>query len=451
LLPLRPAPREFDTPDRKRYVARVRHYLSAPVDTASLALFRILFGLALSAAAIRFVAKGWVRSQLIDPTYHFTYPHLGFIRPLPAPLLYAHFALLIAAAIALTIGYRTKLSAATLALGWAYIELLDRATYLNHYYLATSLALLLACTPAGAAFSLDARLHPESRAATMPRWVLLALRLQVAVVYVFAGIAKLNADWLLRAQPLRIWLAATSGKLPWLETWLTQPASAFVASWLGAGFDLAIVPLLLWQRTRVAAFVSAAIFHAVTGLLFPIGMFPWIMLACATLLLAADWPRAWLHAAHSRSCVAPPRAAAWTIAIHCALQLAVPLHHHLLVRDSVWTSAGFDFAWKIMLAEKSGSVRFTARDRANGRSWAIAPSDYLTPLQELALARDPRLIVAFARHLASDLQARTGDDIAVFADAFASLNGRPAQRLIAADVDLTRDPLPEHLVLPLDN
>ena len=30
------------------------------------------------------------------------------------------------------------------------------------------------------------------------------------MVYVFAGLAKLNADWLLDAQPLRIWLAARS-------------------------------------------------------------------------------------------------------------------------------------------------------------------------------------------------------------------------------------------------
>lgn len=430
----------------------MRSYLSAPIDVASLALFRVLFGLVLSAAALRFVWKGWVRTQLIEPVFHFTYPYFEFVRPWPAPLMYAHFGVLIVAGLSLALGFRSRLSAAILAFGWAYVELIDRATYLNHYYLATSLLLLLACTPAGAAFSIDTRLSPERGAASMPRWVLLALRLQVAVVYVFAGLAKLNADWLLRAQPLRIWLAATSGTLPWLESWLNQPASAFIASWLGAAFDLSVVPLLLWRRTRAAAFTAAIAFHTLTGLLFPIGMFPWIMSAAVTLLLPPDWPRRWLPLVprHRGRLTAPPRAAAWIVALYCTLQLAVPLHHHLLVRDSVWTHEGFDFAWKIMLVEKSGSVQFIARDRVDGRSWSIPTSPYLTPLQELALARDPRLIVAFARHLAREQRARTGDDIAVFADAFASLNGRPAQRLIAADVDLTRDPLPERLVLPLE-
>jgi vitamin K-dependent gamma-carboxylase len=416
---------------------------------ASLCSFRVFLGSVLCAAALRFLAKGWVRTQLIEPRFHFTYPYLDFVRPWPAGLMYAHFVLLAAAGVSLAIGYRSRLSAATLAFGWAYVELLDRATYLNHYYLASSMALLLACLPSGAAFSLDARRRPERGASCMPRWILLALRLQVGVVYVFAGLAKLNADWLLSAQPLRIWLAAASGKLPWLEPWLRQPASAFVASWLGAAFDLAIVPLLLCRRTRGLAFVIAAAFHAVTGLLFPIGMFPWIMLACATLLLPADWPRAWLRNSGKSANVAPPRAVRWIVALHCALQLAVPLHHHLLVRDSVWTNEGFDFAWKVMLAEKTGSVRYTARDGADGRVWSITPSTYLTPVQQLALAKDPRLIIQFARHVAAELRARTGDDIAVFADAFASLNGRPTQRLIAADVDLTRDPLPNRVVVPL--
>lgn len=431
----------------------VRSYLAAPVDVASLALFRICFGVVLSVAALRFVAKGWVRSQLIEPHFHFTYPYLEFVRPWPAALMYGHFGVLVAAGVALTLGFKSRLSAAVLALGWGYVELIDRATYLNHYYLACLIALLLACTPAGDAFSVDVRRQPERAVATMSRWVLLAMQLQVAVVYVFAGLAKLNSDWLLHAQPLRIWLAAISGKLPWFEPWLTHPACAFAASWLGAAFDLTIVPLLRWQPTRALAFGAAAAFHGLTGLLFPIGMFPWIMLVCATLLLDPDWPRAWLPSPSrtARVCARPSRALSMIVCLHCALQLLVPLHHHLLVRDSTWTNEGFDFAWKVMLAEKSGSVRFIARDRVSGRAWSIEPTTRLTPLQEQALGKDPRLIVAFARHLGRELRARTGDDVAVYAEAFASLNGRPAQRLIADDVDLTREPLPAHAVLPLDS
>jgi hypothetical protein len=67
--------------------------------------------------------------------------------------VYALFALLIAAGVALALGYRSKLSAAVLALGWGYVELIDRATYLNHCYLVCLMALMLACAPAGRALS----------------------------------------------------------------------------------------------------------------------------------------------------------------------------------------------------------------------------------------------------------------------------------------------------------
>lgn len=429
---------------------RFKTFLGAPVDVASLALFRVLFGSVLCVAALRFVAKGWVRSQLIAPQFHFTYPHLEFVRPVPETWMYALFGVLVAAAIALTVGFKSRLAAAVLAVGWGYIELIDRATYLNHYYLVCLMAMMLACTPAGAAVSLDAHAQPERAATTMPRWILLALRFQVAIVYAFAGFAKLNADWLVHAQPLRIWLAAVSGNIPWLDGWLTHASCAFVASWLGAAFDLSIVPLLSFPRTRCYAFAAAVAFHGLTRLLLPIGMFPWIMLACATLLLNADWPRRWLPVRSAPVCARSPLLPSVILGLHCAVQLLIPLHHHLLVRDSAWTNEGFDFAWKVMVAEKAGSVRYIARDRSSGRIWSIAPSTVLTPLQESALGKDPHLIVAFARYLGRQLRTQTGNDVAVYAEAFASLNGRPAQRLIAGDVDLTREPLPAHAVVPFD-
>ncbi|MEY4575619.1 MAG: hypothetical protein RL701_322 [Pseudomonadota bacterium] len=399
----------------------------------------MLFGGVLAIAALRYVAKGWVQSQLIGPRYHFTYPYFEYVRPwsasasAPAALMYLHVGGLFAAAVGLALGVRTRSCALLLALGWCYVELIDRATYLNHYYLVCLMAFLLACTPA------------ELRYSSVPRWSLWVLRLQVAVVYVFAGIAKLNSDWLFHAQPLRIWLAAVSGSVGWLAT----PACAFVASWAGAAFDLCIVPALLWRRTRTAALCTAVLFHVTTGWLFPNGMFPWIMLSCVTLLLPADWPRRWLPLTAAHVPAPTPRGLPWLLGVHCVLQVLVPLHHHVWERESAWTGTGFDFAWKVMIAEKAGSVTFTTRDRSTGATQTVLPSALLTPLQQRALAQDPRLIIAFARELARRRRAETGQDCAVFADAWATLNGRPAQRLIAPDVDLTRETLPAHVIVPL--
>ena len=42
----------------------------------------------------------------------------------------------------------------------------------------------------------------------MPLGAVWLVRAQVGIVYVFVGLAKLNADWLLHGDPLRMWLPA---------------------------------------------------------------------------------------------------------------------------------------------------------------------------------------------------------------------------------------------------
>ena len=51
------------------------------------------------------------------------------------------------------------------------------------------------------------------------------------------------------------------------------------------------------------------------------------------------------------------------------------------------------------------------------------------------MAQDPYLIRALARRLAKDLQAQ-GHAHVIKVNAFATLNGRPSQRLIDSNVDL---------------
>ena len=103
----------------------------------------------------------------------------------------------------------------------------------------------------------EPRRPPGRRArARSPRgWVWL-LRFQVGVVYAFAGLAKLQADWLVRALPLRLWLPARAD-LPLVGRLLGVAATAHVLAIAGAAFDCSIVPLLLWRRTRPVAVARA--------------------------------------------------------------------------------------------------------------------------------------------------------------------------------------------------
>ncbi len=423
-----------------------------PVSTASLAAFRFLFGLVMFAAVLRYWAKGYLDAQLIEPAFHFTYEFAPFVRPLPAMLMRALFVVLAISALALALGFYYRIAVGIFFVGFTYVELIDRATYLNHYYLVSLLALLLCLLPADAAFSLDVRAGRTPRKLQMPRAMLWALRLQVGVVYFFAGVAKLRSDWLFEAQPLRIWLGAQRD-LPWIGPLLGSVQAAYAASWLGLAFDLSVVSLLLWRRTRRLAYVSLVLFHMLTWLLFPIGMFPWIMMAAATVFWEPDWPVAALQAWRPellpavKSVAAMPRWLSAVLALHLSFQVSVPLSRHLLNPDSAWTLVGFDFAWNVMAAEKAGYVRLILEDTQSRQRTKLDPSRYLTPSQVHAMAQSPALVRDFARYVARQMRAETGRSVAVYAEAFASLNGRPSARFIDPSVDLT-GVLPPHWTLP---
>ena len=284
-----------------------------PVDGSSSAVFRIAFGLVALTAVIRFFAYDWIDQLYVEPAHHFSYVGFEWVRAWPAPWMHLHFAVLAVLALAITLGWRYRASALLFTLGFTYIELIDKTTYLNHYYFISLAGLLLCILPTHRAWSLDAgRLRSDG---VVPRWTVWALRSQVAVLYAFAGLAKLNPDWLLNAAPLRIWLPQHAG-LPQIGPLLDELWVAYALSWAGAAFYLSVVAWMLWGRSRPIAFVVLIVFHLLTGQLFMMGVFPWMMIAAALIFFAPDWPRrlqrlrpAKLRERPSRQSRAPSRSA----------------------------------------------------------------------------------------------------------------------------------------------
>lgn len=410
---------------------RLRAALSAPVDAASLVAFRVAFGLLMCASTIRFAARGWISELYIAPELHFHYWGFGWIEPLPPVGMVAAFVALGVLSLLVAAGRAYRLSVALFFVLFTYIELIDKATYLNHYYFVSVVSLLLVALPIG-------------RGTThAPAWALAALRLQVGLVYVFAGIAKLRPDWLLHGQPLKIWLAA-HGDFPLLGPIFRLPWTAHAMSWAGAAFDLTIPFLLLYGRTRPFASVAVLAFHGLTGALFPIGMFPWIMSSAALVFFPPDWPRrlarrlsirSWSNAPALSSLSSPPRPLLLgALALHFAIQLALPLRRLAYPGDTAWTEEGFRFAWQVMLVEKVGVVTYRVRDPATGRERRVDPEPRLTAQQAKQMAFQPDMILEYAHRLAAE-----NPGAEVRADAFVTYNGRPNARLVDPTVDLARE------------
>lgn len=425
--------------------------LSAPVDASSLAMFRILFGVVMLVAMLRLLAKGWVKTLYLDPAFHF--PWVSWITPWPGNGMYFHVAALAALAAGIALGCCYRFCAALFFLGFTYLEFLDRTAYLNHYYLVSLLAGLLVFLPAHRKWSVDARLFPPVAGECVPAWSIWLLRFQVGVVFFFAGLAKLNPDWLFAAQPMRTWLMAKSD-LPFIGAWLAEPWMAWAASWGGAAYDLSIPFLLLLARTRPGAWAAVVFFHVTTALLFPIGMFPWIMIAATTIFFPPDWPRGFFR----RRTSAPPalrpafpllpRPAAVLIGAYCLGQVLLPMRSWLYPQQGAWDVRGFNFAWRVMLVEKTGDAQFYEFDPVTGTRERIPTGRYLTARQRMMMAQDPFMIRQFAQFLGRELDVKkTGHEIR--AEAVAALNGRPSQPLVRADINLAGE-LPPDWIVPLN-
>lgn len=422
--------------------------LSAPVDGATVALFRVAFGVLLFWQALEFLFEGRLERYFVEPLLHFTYPGFAWVRPLPEAGMRALFWAMAASAVGVAIGWRYRLCALVLFLTHTYQFLLDTAYYNNHDYLIALLALLLVVVPADATAAVGARRH-RAAAGSVPLWSLWLLRFQILVPYTFGGLAKLDADWLIRAQPMRIWLTQPTGD--WRIPAFDHPGAAYFFSWSGLGIDLLAAPGLLWRRSRPYAMAVLAAFHLVNSQLFEIGVFPWLMLAALVLFAEPSWPRRVRllppRGGGGRERAAPattgPRrtALAAFVAAFVLLQLALPLRHLLYPGDVDWTEEGHRFAWRMKLRDKRGEVRFVGVDRATGR---VSPLDeaeaLLTPRQRGMMLHDPYMMRQFAGWLARELRERGQGDFEVRVVTSLSLNGLPPRALVDPQVDLAAAP-----------
>jgi hypothetical protein len=439
---------------------RIEQLCFRGVSTTPLVAFRIIFGTLMLFGTVRFVAKGWVNDLYIVPDFHFTYFGFDWVKPLPGEWMYLPFFLLIAASIGVILGFRYRLSAILQFVCFTYIELLDKTNYLNHYYFVSIVAFLLCWMPAHADFSIDAKQHPAIRRTTIPGWTILLLQVQLGIVYCCAGIAKLHSDWLFHAQPLKIWLQAFRDT-PYIGSWFAASWLAFVFSWFGCIYDLTIPFFLSHRKTRTAAYFFVVVFHVVTWLLFPIGVFPWVMIFSTLIFFPAAFHEKWIGWLKRRTDWKPvtalrswspsptrKRLIAFALGTYLLFQVLVPFRYLLYPGDLFWTEEGFRFSWRVMLMHKDGYATFYIVDPKTKGSIQIRNEDYLTANQVDQMATQPDMILQFAHHLGKQFQDTVItygtqrvhlQNPAVEAEVYVTLNGRPNQLYISRRTNLMNE------------
>ncbi|WP_233884148.1 HTTM domain-containing protein [Tenacibaculum piscium] len=436
-------------------IKNIKLYLEKNTEAAPLAVFRIFFGFMMLSSLVRFTYNGWIEQLYINPKNFFSFYGFQWVQPIGE---YTYFIFLICAiaAIFITIGYKYKYAVFVFFLSFSYIELMDKTYYLNHYYFVSLMAFILFFLPANAYFSVDARLNKKLAYQKIPLWTIDCLKFMLAIVYFYAGLAKLNSDWLFRASPLNIWLPIQND-LPIIGSLMSKTWFHYTMSWSGAIYDLTIPFLLYYKRTRIFAFIAVVIFHVFTRILFPIGMFPFIMIVATIIFFDAKVHHKILaviarifkiskaffdennHQNNENNTLIKIKKQAVILKIMTVffvLQLLFPFRYLLYPGELFWTEEGYRFSWRVMLIEKAGYAEFKIVDKDTNKYFYVDNKEYLSTTQEKQMSFQPDFILEFAHFLGDTYKKKGIKNPQVFVDSYVTLNGRLSMPFVNSKVDL---------------
>jgi Vitamin K-dependent gamma-carboxylase len=414
--------------------------LAEGVTNAPLVLFRWLLGAIL-------VASFPIRVRSLCPQLTSGRILVGFeltrwlrpVRPsLMRLLLYSELPL----ALAFMAGVAWPVPAIALAVLRTYVLLLDRSRYANHEYLLCLLVGLYGLLDAG-------------RIGAVARWQLAALQLQFGLVYLFAGLAKLNRDWWLEGQPLRRHLAAIRPKPgpPWfrrhvvpneavgrlLEAAARQPKIAIWLGRLAAVFDIAMGFLFVSGKVLpfwLPVFMS---FHLFNQWLYGLGVFPFVNYASIALVLDPNV----FGIPEPTATSAGPAALPLAVVVWFGVQVLLPVRRYALVafarrQMSLHSDHNRYFAWLMKLRDAQ-SVGFALElfDRRDGHRIGDLPlGRFLDPGTLFLCARSPRALVLALEQIEPVLARELPPSTGIRVRGSVSFNGRAPVQPIAPNADI---------------
>lgn len=414
-------------------------FLFKHIDNSGLVLFRVVFGLLIALEGFGAIATGWVRRTLIEPEFTFNFIGFDFLQPLPGIGMYIYFAIMGTFGVGVMLGYKYRLSMFCYALMWTCVYLMQKTSYNNHYYLMMLLCWLMVFLPANKWFSIDAKQHPKKSARSMPRWVLLVIVFLVWIVYTYAAIAKIYPDWL---DGTTTGLFMAGKKDYWLiGAFLQQKWVHYCIAYVGIFFDLLIVPLLLWKRTRLIAFCVSVFFHLFNAVVFQIGIFPFMSMAFAFFFFSSEvlqrrfLPKKEHYSLGEIKIPAYKTVLISAFSVFFMIQIALPLRHWFIKDDVLWTEEGHRLSWRMMLRTKGGFTSIYIVNKVTQERSRYNIKRLLTTKQQRSVRTKPDIIWQLAQRI-KKIEAQKDNDIAVYADTKVRVNGGAYFRLINDTIDI---------------
>lgn len=422
-------------------------HLFEEVDNSPLIVFRIFFGLLAFLESAGAIFTGWVKDTFVEPKHALTFIGFEWLQPLPGYGMYFYYAIMAVAGLMIMTGSWYKLATLIFTFMWWGCYLMQKSHYNNHYYLLILLSFFMLIVPAHRYFSGDVKRNPSLKSMTCPKWCFLIFILQVWIVFTYASIAKLYPDWL-QGKPIGLWFSYKT-HYPVIGPLLGKEWFKLAVVYGAILFDLLIIPMLLWKRTRLFALVLALMFNIFNSIVFQIGIFPYLMIA----IMVFFFPPETIRRIFFKNKLAigkellfllnarvggKKRFITLGLALYFLFQLLLPLRHFLFEGNVHWTEEGHRMAWHMMLRSKWGSVDFTIKDPKTGEIWKVKPSEHFSVDQSTEIAKLPDMTWQCAQFLKNYYAERGKPGVEIYANSSVSLNGGPYRPLINPNVDLAK-------------
>ncbi|WP_338734143.1 HTTM domain-containing protein [Mangrovimonas cancribranchiae] len=417
----------------------LNNFLFKHIDNSPLIVFRIIFGLLCFLESVGAIVTGWVKRTLIEPEFTFSFIGFEWLQPLPEHMMYAYYIIMGLFGLFIMIGYKYRFSVIMFTIMWAGTYFMQKSSYNNHYYLLIILSTIMAFQPANRYLSLDAKQNPSLKKIAMPQWCSWVFIIQMFIVYTYGAIAKLYPDWL-DTSVMELMMASKKHYYI-IGDLLQQKWVHYFLAYGGILFDGLVIPLLLFKPTRKLAFFASIFFHLFNSIVFQVGIFPYLSLAFALFFFSPETIRNIFlkkKPLYNKEEVVIPsysKPLMALFAIHFITQLALPLRHHFIKDNVLWTEEGHRMSWRMMLRSKQGVASYVVQDKKTLKRENINLNNYLTKKQQRHVSSKPDVIWQFAQHLKQDY-AKKGKDVAVYVSCRISVNGKPYKKLINSNVDI---------------
>jgi vitamin K-dependent gamma-carboxylase len=407
------------------------------IDNAPLIVFRIFFGFLIACESFGAIATGWVKKVLIEPQFTFSFIGLEWLQPLSGDLMYYYFSLMGIFGILIMLGYKYRIAIISYTILWAGAYFMQKTSYNNHYYLLLLISFYMIFLPANRGASLDIKYGNVEKEKSIPYWISLVFIIQIFIVYFYASIAKIYPDWLDGTFTKNLLQGTVT--MPFFLKLFAQKWFYLSIAYIGILFDLLIIPLFLFKKTRNFAFLISLCFHIFNAIVLQIGVFPFFALSFILFFYEPEKIRKVFFKIDS-AVLSEPNFHSKKLFIYLfipmlLIQAILPLRHHFIKGDILWTEEGHRLSWRMMLRERTGFITIRVKDNKTGTIEIYNCNKDLTPKQANRLATNPDFIWQYSQKIKEEYK---GKDISIYIDCSNSVNRKPMRRLIDNKVDFAK-------------